>query len=191
MPTSIYWIKLKEHTDIFTQGYVGVSKNVKERLRQHYKNAKGGYHSDKILSKAILKYGQEKLEEKIILISTNEYCYEIEKKLRPLAFIGWNMKEGGYHTPNPFPAGSKMPNQIVEKVKNTLKNKRIDCGVGKDRSVTVNGKLFYRISDARKAFGISKTQMTRILKGIKYNENKSGNTRFSHLEIKYADSQKT
>lgn len=184
--TGIYWIRHKNHTDLSREGYIGVTKNLKERLRHHFKNATGGYHSDKILSKAIVKYGKENIEASLIVISNESYCYDLEKKLRPKGFIGWNMREGGYHTPNPFPKGSKVPQEIIDKTQATLKAKRIDGQCGRDRAVLVNGQKFNRITDAREAFGISKTQMTRILRGFAYNSKSKGNTRFAHLEIKYA-----
>lgn len=202
--TGIYWIRHKDHTDLLTQGYIGVTKNLKERLRHHFKNAKGGYHSDKSLSKAIVKYGEQNIQADLILISNNQYCYEIEQKLRPKPFIGWNMREGGYHTPNPFPKGSKMPKWITEKAQET--KKRISEEKRKEwyakaketlavnyggyhpanREVIVNNVLYPSIKDAREAFGISKTQMTRILRGVSYNKANKGNARFAHLEIRYA-----
>jgi len=184
--TGIYWIRHKNHTNLMCEGYIGVTKNLKERLRHHFKNAKGGYHTDKVLSKAIVKYGQENIESGLILISNESYCYELEKKLRPKSFIGWNMREGGYHTPNPFPKGSKIPQEITNKVQATTKAKRIDGQCGNDKAILINGQKFNRIKDAREAFGISKTQMTRILRGITYNSKSKGNTKFAHLEIKYA-----
>lgn len=185
--TCVYWIRHKEHTNLLAQGYIGVSKNLKERLRHHFKNARGDYHSDKILTKAIKKYGEQNLVSDVVVISNEKYCYELEQKLRPKSFIGWNTREGGYHTPNPFPLGSKMPQEFSIKAQQSLKTKRQNCSVGKDRAVMVNGAKFHRIKDAREAFGISKTQMTRILRGVSYNADSKGNTRFAHLEIKYAD----
>ena len=32
MSTSVYWIRHKDHTDMFSQGYVGVSKNVEVKF---------------------------------------------------------------------------------------------------------------------------------------------------------------
>jgi predicted GIY-YIG superfamily endonuclease len=184
--TGIYWIRHKNHTNLMCEGYIGVTKNLKERLRHHFKNAKGGYHSDKVLSKAIVKYGKENIESSLIIISDELYCYDLEKKLRPKAFVGWNMREGGYHTPNPFPKGSKMPSSLVDKVQKTIAEKRANGQCGNDKAVEINGQKFNRIKDAREAFGISKTQMTRILRGVTYNSEIKGNTKFAHLEIKYA-----
>ena len=188
MQAAIYWLRHKNHTNLFTEGYVGVSCNVKERLRHHFKNAIGGYHSDKSLSKAIVKYEKDNIEQEIVLIADEKYCYEIEAKLRPKAFIGWNMREGGYHTPNPYPSGSKRPLELTIKAMQKIAELRQNQSIGKDRKVIVNGQTFNRIKDAREAFGISSTQMKRILKGVTYDAKSKGNTKFSHLEIRYADS---
>ena len=37
MSTSIYWIHHKDHTDVFSQGYIGVSKNTEARFKRHGK----------------------------------------------------------------------------------------------------------------------------------------------------------
>ena len=182
----IYWIKLPHHNDWQTEGYIGVSKNPKERFRHHIKNSIGNYHSDKVLSKAIRKYGKESIHQQIILCSTKEICYDIEKKMRPKEFIGWNMREGGYHTPNPFPAGSKKPKYILEKVTKILGDKRkAGESIGRDRKVQVNNIIYPSIKAAREAHNISKTQMKRFLSGFQYSDKKSNNTKFSNLKICY------
>ena len=33
----VYWIHNEEHTDPYTQGYIGISSNVSKRLQQHNK----------------------------------------------------------------------------------------------------------------------------------------------------------
>lgn len=177
----IYWLRHKDHTCLLSQGYVGVSKNPKERIRHHFKNAFGGYHTDKSLTKAIKKYGKENIVVEIILIAENSYCYQVEQKLRPKSFIGWNMREGGYHTPNPFPKGSKQPKFIAEKANKTKQLKRLNGEkVGKDRKVLINGVLYNTIKAAREAHNISSSQMKRLLKGIK------GGYKFANLDVKYA-----
>lgn len=177
----IYWIRHKSHTDIKSQGYVGVSNNVKERIRHHFKNAKGNYHTDKLLNKALNKYEKNQLIHEVVLIGDKNYCYQIEKKLRPKSFIGWNMREGGYHTPNPFPKGSKMPEWVVQKAQNALKELRKIKSVGRDRQVLVNGVIYNSVKSAREANNISSSQMKRLLSGTKKG------WKFGHLEVKYAN----
>ena len=51
----IYWAHLPEHTDISTEGYVGVSINsLKQRKSEHIRDSKKG--STYIFHKAIRKY---------------------------------------------------------------------------------------------------------------------------------------
>lgn len=89
----VYWVRLPEHTDMFSEGYVGVTrKGLDERFKGHIKKASLGYKG--LFSKAIRKY-QDRLIKSIILIGTEDYCYEIEEKLRPSSYIGWNSARGG------------------------------------------------------------------------------------------------
>lgn len=183
---TIYWLRHKNHTDLMSEGYVGVSSNLKERLRQHFKNATNGYHSDKILSKAIVKYSKDEIVCDILIYGEKEYCYQTEKLIRPKSFIGWNTKEGGYHTPNWNPKGNKLPRHIVEKQQNILKTKRQNGEiVGNQRKVLVNGVVYNSIKAARENFGISISQMKRLLKQTP--NYKTGNIKFANLKINYAD----
>ena len=93
--TSVYWIAHKDHTDIFSQGYVGVSNNVEYRWNTH-KSLKTNVH----LKNAINKYGWDNLVKKVVLIGEEDYCLEIENKLRPADKIGWNLVCGGGKPPS-------------------------------------------------------------------------------------------
>jgi group I intron endonuclease len=86
----VYWIRCADHTDVTTQGYVGVSINVERRLSEHQKSKQNPH-----LYSAIKKYGWDNLIKTPLLISTEEYCLEIERKLRPQECIGWNVIVGG------------------------------------------------------------------------------------------------
>ena len=89
----LYWIRLKEHTDIASDGYVGVTSNFKYRMYRHKKvTTKLDYH----LSKAINKYGWDNLVKEIIFEGTKEDCYLKESELRNKYQIGWNEAVGGY-----------------------------------------------------------------------------------------------
>lgn len=93
----VYWIHLPEHTDILTEGYIGVtSRSANERFAGHLSHAKTG--SKVTLSKAIRKYG-DKIVVKTLLIADDEYCLDIERKLRPHERIGWNVVAGGGKPP--------------------------------------------------------------------------------------------
>ena len=85
---TLYWIKLPEHTDIFSQGYVGITKQL---LSKRFKEHKCGKSS--IVSNAIAKYPECQIVP--ILVGSREYCLNIEFKLRPTDHIGWNIVPGG------------------------------------------------------------------------------------------------
>jgi group I intron endonuclease len=90
MTCAVYWIHHPSHTDIFSQGYVGVSVNTDVRFRKH-KRAKQNAH----LRNAINKYGWDNLVKKTVLIADTDYCLEVETKLRSKDDIGWNIVKGG------------------------------------------------------------------------------------------------
>ena len=101
MRTSLYWIHHKDHTDMFNQGYVGVSKNTETRFQRHNK-----YSDNQHLKAAIKKYGWDNLVKQIVLIGEEKYCYNLELKIRPNEQIGWNIAPGGKKPPVSKPRGA-------------------------------------------------------------------------------------
>ena len=99
----VYWVHLPEHVDIFKDGYVGVTENLKNRFRSH---------------KFKFKEYTNSLIKDVILISNIDYCYLIEQKLRPNRNIGWNKSIGGKNNnkmcgkdnPNYQKFGEQAPN---------------------------------------------------------------------------------
>jgi predicted GIY-YIG superfamily endonuclease len=96
MSFSVYWIRKATHSDIMTQGYVGVSGNVKQRFAAH-KNMERG--TNQHMRRAITKYGWDNLVKSVLLIADKDYCLDIERKLRPADKIGWNLTIGGGYPP--------------------------------------------------------------------------------------------
>jgi predicted GIY-YIG superfamily endonuclease len=92
---SVYWVHHPDHSNMLTQGYIGVSKNVKTRFSSH-KNSPSNEH----LKRAIKKYGWDTLVKKVLLIADEAYCLMIEAKLRATDRIGWNVVAGGGMPPN-------------------------------------------------------------------------------------------
>ena len=95
----VYWIHHPDHTDMFTEGYIGVSNNFNKRMYQHRRDAKLNIHTNNHLHLAIKKYGWKNLKAKTVIIGHDNYCYEIEKKLRADLSIGWNINIGGDKPP--------------------------------------------------------------------------------------------
>jgi hypothetical protein len=115
----VYWIRAPHHTDIFTEGYVGVSvKGATKRFREHKCAAKSG--SDLPVHNAIRKYGNEIVIE-TVLNGDPEYCYLMEAKLRPHPRTGYNVSAGGESTN----LGSK--HTVEAKAKMSAKSKGRFC----------------------------------------------------------------
>jgi group I intron endonuclease len=94
MNSSVYWIRQASHTDMFSQGYIGVSGNLKKRWADHAWKPQNAH-----LANAIKKYGWDNLIKEVVLIAEDSYCYDIEAKLRPTENIGWNITFGGGKPP--------------------------------------------------------------------------------------------
>lgn len=114
----IYWIHLPEHIDISTDGYIGVSKNFNQRMFAHKSCAKTG--KEQSLYRAIRKYGWDNLIKEIILISDNDYCLAVEKKLRPADRIGWNIALGGGEITGVHLKGIKQSSEHLANRKKSL-----------------------------------------------------------------------
>ena len=109
----VYWVRQPEHTDIFRQGYVGVSKRFNRRIWEHLTLTQNNH-----LKNAIIKYGWDNLIKEKVLIGKEDYCLEIESKLRPADKIGWNIVKGGGKPPStPWNKGKKATPEEVERLR--------------------------------------------------------------------------
>ena len=95
MSSSVYWIRHPDHTDMFTQGYIGITNNTKVRWNAHRKKP-----SNLHIERAVKKYGWDNLVKEVILIADKSYCLAVETKLRPANQIGWNVVSGGGNPPS-------------------------------------------------------------------------------------------
>lgn len=88
----VYWYHLKEHTDLYSQGYIGVTKNLAKRHYEHFRPNNIQYH----FYRAIQKYGKENIIRTILHenVSKTE-AYALERQYRPTNNIGWNYNSGG------------------------------------------------------------------------------------------------
>lgn len=91
----VYWIHLPEHTDMFTEGYIGItSRTTKERFKAHIKESKRKDRKKYRIHNVIAKY-LERLIVDTLVICDDDYAIELEAKLRPSSRIGWNTVAGG------------------------------------------------------------------------------------------------
>ena len=114
----LYWIRKKDFKNILTEGYVGVSKNIDKRFKEHLYKMKNNIHENKLLQRNFNKH--ELIFEKI-LCGNKEYCFYIENKLRPSKNIGWNNNIGG--TSPPSCEGKILTENHKLKISNSKKGK--------------------------------------------------------------------
>lgn len=118
LPNVVYWLRHIDMTDIHSEGYVGVTNALVNRINDHYRGKQNG--SSKEVSEAIKNYGEENIEAEIVFIGTREECFKEEKLLRPERFIGWNKAKGGSDT-GEFYTSNRKPNTPRCKTKKTHK----------------------------------------------------------------------
>lgn len=92
----LYWIHLPEHTDMFSEGYVGITKHTAlQRFKGHKKAANHTKRNiNSPIHNAIRKYG-DKLVVSTLVVAAWEYVLDLEAKVRPTPKIGWNILSGG------------------------------------------------------------------------------------------------
>jgi predicted GIY-YIG superfamily endonuclease len=88
-PCYVYWIRRSTHTDIKTEGYIGISKNPEKRWRGH--RSKGNNTN---LGKALKKY-DDIVYEIVEKLDGVDEAKVMERSLRPDIYIGWNIVTGG------------------------------------------------------------------------------------------------
>jgi hypothetical protein len=120
----VYWIHLPEHTDMFSEGYIGVtSKTAKERFKSHINAANLNKKKHLKISYAIKKYGAENLIVQTLVICSDEYALDLELKLRPTKEIGWNLAPGGSKPPlRVGPMGPEFSARLSERNRGVLKS---------------------------------------------------------------------
>lgn len=120
----IYWIHLKEHSDIFTEGYIGyTTKTVKNRFSEHLSRIRKNdtKRASTILLMAANKYGIDSLVIDTICECSLEYALYLENALRPNERIGWNLMIGGIKSPEMTEERRKMISDKNKGRKRSLK----------------------------------------------------------------------
>lgn len=102
------------HTDIKSEGYVGVTTNYKNRMKSHFSKA-----AVPKLLESIRNF--DDIEHHIVFEGGEKECYILENTYRPDYNIGWNSIPGGTHPPKI----STRPDfeKIKKRISDTLKSK--------------------------------------------------------------------
>ena len=98
----IYWIHSDQETNIEEQGYVGITKDLTRRLKEHAKRP--NFLDNRRVD--IFLYGDQL------------YCRQIEKSLRPNRHVGLNIAEGGGLPPDH--TGRKLSALHRQKIKDNM-----------------------------------------------------------------------
>jgi hypothetical protein len=98
----VYWSRLPLHTDIKTEGYVGISsKSLSERKESHYKAAKSKRTTNLHFHNALIKYTDSVIWEIVHSRLSREKAFELENSYRPRINMGWNSDAGGHEAISP------------------------------------------------------------------------------------------
>ena len=132
----VYWIHLPEHTDMFSEGYIGfTSQTVAERWQEH-QDATFYRNSPLTINNAIRKHG-DKLLVTTILEGDTDYCLDVEYKLRPMPNTGYNIAIGGGASPM---MGRTHSEASIEKMRVAKRGELHPC-LGKPRSPEVRAAI--------------------------------------------------
>lgn len=89
---SVYWIRLNDHTDCMTQGYIGLTKDLNERIRGHRKNKR----VTKLTSFLKCYSWEDAVNVEIMDMNLDLVeALELEAYYRPTQNIGLNLQRGG------------------------------------------------------------------------------------------------
>jgi hypothetical protein len=84
MMSYVYWVYNESCQDFMTDGYVGVTDYLKNRIDYHLKR------NSNIPNDTKLKY-------EILFEGSRDECFKKEEEYRPTKGIGWNRAKGGSH----------------------------------------------------------------------------------------------
>jgi hypothetical protein len=95
----VYWIHLRQQTNPFLEGYVGLANDLERMWRRHKRNVdvlrtkRNGFP----LYVAFLKHGLDRFQFEVLVHGLDKWsAHNLEYALRPHAHIGYNLEVGGY-----------------------------------------------------------------------------------------------
>ena len=136
----VYWIHKKNHTDIYSEGYVGITNNTEKRWNSH-KTSGRCLH----LANAIKAYGADNLVWEVVFSGDYADCETKENYYRPSFAIGWNILIGGGNSKASL--GRTLPEQHRKNISLGNTGKVVSEETKKKMSVA---KLGSSMSDATK-----------------------------------------
>jgi group I intron endonuclease len=140
---SVYWIRAQYHSDFKTEGYIGVARDANKRWKYgHFWSHKNNRHDNPKFANAIAKHGWDNLIKEILVIAPEDYCYDLESKIRSSEDIGWNIAIGGHKPPVSKYRGSDYVSPLKGKKRETpWMFGRIPANKGKTASDEAKAKM--------------------------------------------------
>ncbi len=90
----VYWFHFEEHTDPFTQGYIGITNDFERRYIEHKRHINSDKHNH--FYNAVRKYSDKELQYTILHSDiTLDNASALEEMYRPELNIAWNSAIGG------------------------------------------------------------------------------------------------
>ena len=126
----VYWIRHKNHTDVFQEGYVGVARNFKKRIQRHIHSVNKNKHSNYHLQEALNDLDDIIMD--IIFEGEEKLCYIKEYEYRPQYNIGWNIVPGG--STGSTTLGKKMSDEFCKHRSELMKGNKIAVGNNKPKT---------------------------------------------------------
>jgi hypothetical protein len=112
----LYWLHLKEHTDVFTQGYVGVTTRLIEvRFKEHCSKFNNSYNPYNPLHLAFAQHGTENIVKTRLCVADTSEIYKVEELFRPFEYMGWNTAQGGRMSPKVIEIIHRKRNAILSR----------------------------------------------------------------------------
>jgi group I intron endonuclease len=141
----VYWYHLSTHTDPYSQGYIGVTKQNSVRRRCHINGVSGG---SRILCNAFKKYGIDNIIQDVLhTVQDKETAYLLEQQYRPTIEIGWNIAIGGGLPPD---TTGRIDSQEIRDKRNASVRK---AKAGKHYLSVFKGMTNRHSEESRKAIG--------------------------------------
>lgn len=91
---TVYWLHYTDETTIESEGYVGVTGNLHDRMKQHRSAVKHQKNSGVAENVTTDTFDDVVIE--VVFQGTVDECLDKENFLRPMPDIGWNISAGGH-----------------------------------------------------------------------------------------------
>jgi hypothetical protein len=147
MTSVVYWLYDEHCICLWKHGYIGVSTNFRNRLKQHRQERNGFKHC-------------------ILFVGSSQDCYALEAVLRPEPFIGWNVApggEGGHNQPKTLETRQKMREAALRRYADPIERLKMS-NVQKGRKVTWGAKIAAS-RQGKKASDATRAKMSATRKG--------------------------